>query len=189
MITAQMTSVNIANVIPEILEYALAIGDEVVKELAEKIATQADRNAPVIQGININAPVTPIRARRGPDKGTRGGALGEYRGNRYQNSISSGPIKGRIFVRRSKRYEYSWLACSPTWYSHFVEFGTKAHNIKVNKNYGRKKMRFPSMIGRNGYIFKASVNHPGISGTRYMNRAADMAPTFLRTILQENNLG
>lgn len=189
MITASMSIVNIANIIPEVLEYALAIGDSVAEELASRIAVQANANAPVVSGVTVQTPSTPIYKRRGPDKGMRAGAGGKYRDKSYPNSTSSGPIKGRMFVRRSKRYDYSWLACSPTWYSHFVEFGTAAHDLKPNKNYGRKVMRYPSSNGNLGYVFKKRVRHPGTTGTRYMNRAADMAPSFLRAILQEAQLG
>lgn len=186
MILMEMKQVKIEHLFPQIMDFVGNLGDDVVKKVAEKIAKQADAFAPQSHGVKISAPVNPIYARRGPDKGTRRGGGGEYRGKAYPNSLTSGPIKGRFFVAKSKRYAYSWLACSPSWYSHFLEFGTSPHIYRPKFS---KRMRFPVASGVKPYTFAKIIRHPGISGTRFMNRAADMAPNFVTAAIREVGLG
>ena len=52
------------------------------------------------------------------------------------------------------------------YYAHMIEFGTKAHVIKPNKNRGKKAITF------DGGVF-ADANHPGVTPRPFMRTAMD----------------
>ena len=142
------------------------LGQEVLAELAQKVADEANSRAPFIEH-EIDLGEAPLR--RGPNK---------------SGSLDSGPIKGSIFAQESQKVPLSWLVISPAWYSHFVEFGTQIHEMPRKSSTG-KVMVFP---GTNEYegkmVATKKVIHPGYTPKPpFMRPAADMADKFLSEIL------
>lgn len=152
----------------ELRREVLDIGIEVLGELAEKVAVEANLRAPVIQ----EEPYGFQPLRRGPDK--------------TSGSSSSGPMKGNVFAQESQKVPLSWLVVSPAWYSHFYEFGTSAHEMPRKSKIG-KKMMFPGtgpFIGER--VLTEHVKHPGVRARAFMRPAADKAEQFLSEILQKH---
>lgn len=151
----------------DIRMYLLRAGMEVVEELADKIAEEANLMAPVIkdevlpsESLFGNQPL-----RRGPNK---------------QGNTSSGPIKNATFSQKSEKVPNSFLVCCPAWYAHFVEYGTTPHTIYPKK---KKSLRFP---GTNGYlgleVLTDVVDHPGITARPFLRPAGDKADMFVDQI-------
>ena len=154
------------------LRYAvLEVGMEVLGELAEKVAEEANSRAPFIEH-EIDLGEAPLR--RGPNK---------------TGSSDSGPIKGSIFAQESEKVPLSWLVISPAWYSHFTEYGVSIHEMPRKSKSG-KKMVFPGTHEFEGEIVATKkVIHPGYTPRPpYMRPAADMAEKFLSEILKEKGL-
>lgn len=145
-----------------------ALGNEVMGELAEMIAKEANANAPVLQEVQPENSTQPMR--RGPNK------HGEA------NDGREGPIKGKIFAQQSEQVLNSWLICSPAWYSHFVEYGTVEHGINP-KN--KTLLSFPGTHGYSGQqIAVGHVDHPGVKAKPFLRPAVDKAEEFLNQILR-----
>lgn len=144
------------------------IGMPFVAELAERVAEEANRLAPVIQPQHPNFPL-PLR--RGPNK---------------QGHSDSGPIKGSIVAQQSEKVPLSWLVISPFWGSHFVEYGTKPHDMPRGKKIGHT-MIFPGKDGETVFTNKI-VHHPGAKKGPFMRPAADQAERIAREILREAGL-
>lgn len=151
----------------ELRRAVLDVGMDVLGELAEKVAEEADLRAPVIQ----EEPYAFQPLRRGPDK---------------KGSSSSGPMKGNVFAQESSKVPLSWLVVSPAWYSHFYEYGTSPHEMPRKSKTG-KKMMFPGTGPLTGErILTDHVNHPGVKAGPFMRPAADKAEQFLKQILQKH---
>ena len=151
--------------------FLLEAGMEVVQELAERVAKEANARAPESEEpyYLVNNSNRKFARRRGPNKS--GGS-------------DSGPIRGSVFAQESQKVPYSYLVCSPSWYSHFVEYGTQMHTMPRKSKKG-KKMVFP---GTNEYIGEViatmNVTHPGARRRPFMRPAADMAEEIAREILR-----
>ena len=148
----------------ELRREVLDIGMEVLGELAEKVAEEANLRAPVIEPEPYG--FQPLR--RGPNK---------------QGKSDSGPIKGSVFAQESQKVPLSWLICSPFWGSHFVEYGTADH--KMFEKRADRPMMFPGTgpdLGRR--IITPFVDHPGARSIPFMRPAADKAEQFLQDILR-----
>lgn len=151
----------------ELRRAVLDVGVEILGELAEKVAEEANLRAPFIEH-DIDSGEEPLR--RGP--------------NKFGKS-DSGPIKGNVFARESKNVPLSWLVVSPAWYSHFLEYGTQIHEMPI---ISRKRGRFMIFPGTNEFegqkIFAKKVIHPGLRPSPpFMRPAADKAEQFLEEIL------
>lgn len=146
---------------------ALAFGDEIIGELAEAVAAEANARAPVIEEVQ---PVNSTQSlRRGPNK------HGEA------NDGREGPIKGSIFAQKSTKVLGTWLVDSPAWYSHFVEYGTLDHIIASRLG---KKLSFPGTHEWAGLqVTVGVVDHPGANAHPYLRPSADKADEFLKAIL------
>lgn len=141
------------------------ISMDILGELAEKVAEEANLRAPVIQ----DEPYGFQPLRRGPNK---------------KGSSDSGPIKGNVFAQESTKQPLSWLIVSPAWYSHLKEYGTSAHEMPRKSKTG-KKMMFPGTGPLTGErILTDHVNHPGANASPFMRPAADKAEQFLEEILR-----
>lgn len=150
----------------EVRSAVLDFGVEILGELAEKVAEEANLRAPVIQP-EYNS-FQPLR--RGPNKS--GGS-------------DSGPIEGKVFSQESQKVPLSWLVVSPAWYSHFAEYGTRPHEMPRKSKIG-KKMMFPGTGPAEGErIITVHVNHPGIRPAPFMRPAADKAEQFLKELLRQ----
>ena len=151
----------------EVRRAAADFGMEILGELAQKVADEANLTAPFIE-YEIELGEAPLR--RGPNKS--GGS-------------DSGPIKGNVFAQESQKVPYSWLVISPAWYSHFVEYGTQPHEMPKKSKTG-KVMKFPGTNEAAGRMVETEhVNHPGLRpNPPFMRPAADKAEQFLREILR-----
>ena len=148
----------------ELRSAVLDISMDLLGELAEKVAEEANIKAPTIQ----EEPYGFQPLRRGPDKHGRS---------------TSGPIENSVFAQESSKVPLSWLVCSPAWYSHFVEYGTQDHDMPRKSKTG-KLMMFPGTNEFTGErILTGQVKHPGIRPQPYMRPAADKAEQFLEAIL------
>lgn len=146
------------------------VGKPFIAELAERVAEEANRLAPVIQPESVDIEGLPLR--RGPNK--HGGS-------------DSGPIKGSIVAQESQKVPNSWLIISPFWGSHFVEYGTKPHKMFNKKKGG--KMVFPGTNNHAGEKIGVSfVEHPGAKANPFMRPAADRADPIAKEILREAGL-
>ena len=151
----------------ELRMQVLDIGMQVLGALAERVAEEANELAPVIEGETDGK----LPLRRGPNK---------------QGSGDSGPIKGNVFAHPSDKVPSSWLVRSPAWYSHFVEYGTDAHDMPTKSKSG-KRMVFPGTNAHKGRRVGAiTVKHPGAKAGAFLRPAADKADVFLEEII--NNL-
>lgn len=145
------------------------LGNEVMGELSEMIAKEANERAPVLE--EVQPPNSKQPMRRGPNK------HGEA------NDGREGPIKGKIFAQQSTKVLNTWLVCSPAWYSHFIEYGTVEHGIDP-KN--KTVLSFPGTHGFSGQqIVVGHVDHPGVKAKPFLRPAADKAEEFLQQILAE----
>lgn len=153
----------------ELRRAVLDVGMDVLGELAEKVAEEANLRAPFIEH-DIALGETPLR--RGPNK--FGGS-------------DSGPIKGNIFAQQSQKIPLSWLVVSPAWYSHFAEYGTSVHKMPRKSKSG-KLMVFPGTNEFEGRtIAVKEVLHPGsVPRPPFLRPAADKAEQFLEQILKKH---
>ena len=143
------------------------IGMPFVAELAERVAEEANRLAPVIQPQH---PKFPLPLRRGPNK---------------HGHSDSGPIKGSIVAQQSQKVPLSWLVISPFWGSHFVEYGTKPHDMPI----GGKRNNVMKLPGNDGsVVYAKQFEHPGAKKGPFMRPAADQAERIAREILREAGL-
>ena len=167
------------------LRYAvLEVGMEVLGELAEKVAEEANSRAPFIEHEDI--PDTPYTSQK-VGKGRHEMPL--RRGPNKTGSSDSGPIKGNVFAQESQKVPLSWLVISPAWYSHFAEYGTSIHEMPRKSKAG-KKMVFPGTHEFEGeMVATKKVTHPGCTPRPpFMRPAADMAEKFLSEILKDKGL-
>lgn len=141
---------------------ALSIGMECIGVLAEKIAEEANANAPVINP--TPPPLAGQALRRGPDK--------------TSGKQTSGPIKGNVFAQESAKVPFSYLVCAPAWYAHYSEYGTDPHDISAKKS---KILAFRAKDGSE--VFAKTVSHPGVKPKPFLRPAADKAEQFLDEIL------
>ena len=123
----------------ELRRAVLDVGMDVLGELAEKVAEEANLRAPFIEH-DIALGETPLR--RGPNK--FGGS-------------DSGPIKGNVFAQQSQKIPLSWLVCSPAWYSHFAEYGTSIHKMSRKSKSGKpKEFLHPGSVPRPPFLRPAA---------------------------------
>lgn len=146
----------------EMRMHILDVGMEVIGQLAERVAEEANAHAPSIQ----DWPLLPNQSkRRGPNK--HGGS-------------DSGPISNSVFAQASSKVPSSWLVISPAWYSHFVEYGTDAHKMPLKAG---KLMSFAGTNASKGkFISTYHVEHTGGARRPFMRPAADKAEQFLDEI-------
>lgn len=143
-------------------------GMQIIGDLAELVAQDANRLAPTIQG--EYSPAAMKKNKRGGDN-------------------KSGPIKGNIFAERSNTLPGTWVVCSPTWYSHFMEYGTMPHEMpsadkqEALKQGKGKKMKFKGTNGFPDPTFASWVFHPQVSPRPFLRPAADKADYFLQVVL------
>lgn len=164
----QRVGYNINKMSQEIKDIVFDIGVDILGELAEKVAEEARSRAPTNQGIEYGGD-NGMPKRRGPNKS--GGS-------------DSGPIADNIEAIESPNVRFSYLVIAYAWYSHFVEFGTKEHDIFPKK---KKALRFP--VSETETVVRCSVHHPGIrTHVPFLRPAADKAEGFLKQILQERGL-
>jgi len=158
---------NLNKMSQEVRLAAADLGMEILGELAQKVADEANLTAPFIEH-ELDLGEAPLR--RGP--------------NKFGKS-DSGPIKGNVFAQESQKVPFSWVVCSPAWYSHFVEFGTSMHEMPRKSKTG-KKMVFPGTNQFEGSMIEtAHVTHPGLTPRPpFLRPAADKAENFLREILR-----
>lgn len=146
-------------------------GDDTIEQLAKKVRDAAIELAPELQPENMPDTYWGDHV-RGP--------------NKRNGDEKSGPLKESIFADASVKVPHSWIVCAPTWYAHFVEYGTQPHTVGVNK--GRRPlgrfMAFPGTYNWSGtVVFANKVNHPGIKQKPFLRPAADRAEEFLNSIL------
>ena len=144
------------------------VGRPFVEELANRVAEEANRLAPIIKDEPEDFPL-PLR--RGPNK---------------FGASDSGPIKGSIVAQESQKKPLSWLVISPFWGSHFVEYGTQPHMMPRGKKVGHT-MIFPGRDGETVFTDK-QFEHPGAKRNPFMRPAADKADQIARQILTEAGL-
>lgn len=149
----------------EIRMIVLQEGNGIIGELAEKIAEDAQKHAPVLAAGNT------------PKEKTRSG---DHR---------SGPIANNIFAQPSARIPNSWIVCSPAWYSHFLEYGTEPHEMPdADKQKAGNVMSF---VGTKGYAGKRIITdwvyHPGMKQRPFLRPAMDKAEEFINEILQSRH--
>ena len=148
-------------------------GNGIIEELARRIAEEAKRRAPRLN-VGASGPA------RGPNKRPPGKGDGK-----------EGPLADKIFVTPSIKVPSSWVVCAPTWYSHFVEYGTTPHEMpradyqEEVKQGLRKKMRFRAADGR--WVTADWVYHPGATARPFLRPAADMAEQLLDQIVQSRH--
>lgn len=141
-------------------------GNEVIGMLAERVAEEANRRAPVIKAEAQTKSTRPQPLRRGPDK---------------QGHSSSGPLKNAVFAQESQKVPNSYLVCAPAWYAHFVEYGTEAHTIKAKKS---NLLRFPGTKESAGEeVLTDTVEHTGARPRPFLRPAADMAEVFVKELI------
>lgn len=157
----------------EIRMLMLQFGMEILEELAERVAEEAN-----ILSMSITDDWDYLpgqKRRRGPNKS--GGS-------------DSGPIAGSVFARPSKTVPTSWLVVAPAWYSHFIEYGTDPHDVIPS---GSKRGHDMSFLGTNKYegipITTKKVEHPGIKKAQpFLRPAGDKADNIIKEILRERGL-
>lgn len=155
-------AVDINKVSQELRGIILEEGIEILGELAQRIAEEANKNAPVLSN-PLQSPKWKEMHRNGTDK--------------------TGPIKGHVVGIPSPNRFATWLVMSPSWYSHFVEYGTMPHDMKPKT---QKAMSF--FVGNeNGvnHVFAKFVKHPGMKKKPFLRPAADMADQFIKEILNK----
>lgn len=156
----------------EIRMIILEEANGIIGELARAVVDEAKRLAPSLP---------PGEKPRGPNK----------RPGTHPNAAKSGPLKDMIFCEPSDRMPASWVVCSPTWYSHFVEYGTTPHEMpraafqEQIKNKQRKPMRFKAPDGR--WITAKWLYHTGARAHPFLRPAADKAEQFLQEILRKRH--
>jgi len=120
-------------------------------------------------------------ARNAVAKSVRAGADPQVKETRRNAPRETGLLKRRT-TKKIKRYGQGRYVLAvigakrgkdpvtgrnPAWYGHLVEGGAKPHTIpKSGKT--RKRLKFD---GGGAVIVRARVNHPGMQGTRFMERA------------------
>lgn len=143
-------------------------GMEILGEIAKMVADEANRLAPTFD-IGTEGPRRPKKWKSKADP-------------------KGGPIKGSVFAQRSHKLPGTWLVCSPAYYSHFVEYGTNAHEMpraKWQKEIGTDKPHvMTAKIGGN-FIHFDWAYHPGSKQTKFLRPAADKAEQFLLEILKK----
>lgn len=160
---------NLNKMSQELRMAVLDVGVEILGELAEKVAEEANLRAPFIEH-EIASGERPLR--RGP--------------NKFGKS-DSGPIKGNIFAQASQKVPLSWLVVSPAWYSHFQEYGTQIHEMPIISSKIGKNMVFPGTNEFEGtMVATKKVIHPGLKPSPpFLRPAADKAEQFLEEILRD----
>lgn len=144
----------------EIRMIILEEGNGIIGELAKRVAEEARSLAPTLPSSE-----TP----RGPNK--RGG------------DHKSGPLKQNIFAQPSAKVPGSWLVVSPAWYSHLVEYGTEAHEIKPKNKKALAWVEPGATAGDDRLIITQHVNHPKVGPRPFLRPAADKAEQILDSIL------
>lgn len=143
----------------ELRGIVLEEGIEVLGDLAERIAQEANNLAPVQDT----------------------GAAGPRRPGKWKQSgdPKDGPIKGNVIAMPSPNIPNTWVVMSDVWYAHFVEYGTDAYDPLPNKH--QKTMVFK---GRDGnWVRTKKVNRPNIQPRPYLRPAGDRAEEFLLQII------
>lgn len=157
-------TVDLSKISGEVLSQVLIIGDTAVEKLADKIADEAQRLAPVGK-----YPSEPPGSQRKITKVIQKTWPG------YE-----GTIRDSMSVVKSKNVPHSYLAVAGHFTAHFIEYGTYKHTIKAKR---AKRLAF---IGRDGnLVYKKHVIHPGISARPFMEPAAQKAETFLDEVISE----
>lgn len=158
-------TVDLSKISGEILSQVLIIGDTAVERLANKIADEAQRLAPIGK-----YPPEPSGSKRKVTKVIQKETWPGYKGT----------IRDTMSVVKSKNVPHSYLAVAGHFTAHFLEFGTDKHTIKAKH---AKKLAF---IGRDGnLVYKKHVIHPGIAAKPFMEPAANKAETFLDEVISE----
>lgn len=149
----------------------LELGMDVIGDLAERVAEQANRNTESIRCRGNTLPGQPLR--RGPDK--------------TSGSQTSGPIRDSVFAMPSQKVPTSWLVVAPAWYAHFVEYGTSPHKMPTGSKVGNV-MHFAGTNEHSGEHIATDkiINHPGVKKPQpFLRPAADKAEAFLAEIARE----
>lgn len=158
-------NLNINKLSQELRGIILEEGMDILGEVAQMVADEANRRAPTQKDVN-----GPRRPAKWKNKG----------------KPVDGPIKGNIFAQRSGRIPGTWLICSPAWYSHFVEYGTDPHEIpraKWQKEIGTEQPHIMTAKFGGKFVKLDWVYNPGAKPKPFLRPAADMAEQFLLQIL------
>lgn len=156
-------AVDLNKVSHELRGIVLETGMEILGELAERIAQEANNNAPTLQNEKQTTEWTRKHRNSSPA---------------YKN----GPIKGSIFSMLSPNVPASYLVVSPAWYSHFVEYGTDEPEKPIRAR-GKKPMAFYNQDGK--LVFKRQVKEHKMKKKPFLRPAADKADEFLLDIINK----
>lgn len=154
-------AVDLNSVSQELRAMVVEEGIEILGELAERIAEEANRNAPTLKNWYQTSDWQQVH----------------YDSNPVEKQ---GPIKGHIFAMLSPKVPATWLVVSPAWYSHMVEYGTTPHELKPKR---KGAMSFFTDDGT-PVIRAGTIQHPGTKKQPFLRPAADKADQFLIEILK-----
>lgn len=159
--------IDINRVCQELRAIVVEEGLEILGEVAKKVADQANRLAPVLKNSDQTKKWKEMHRSWHED---------------------TGPIKGNIVAMKSPNVPATWLVMSPSWYSHFVEYGTEGaeaprHEWHIEMKEGRRpKMAFNYKGKR---MVTDWVYHPDVQPQPFLRPAADSAEYFLIQILNQ----
>lgn len=145
----------------EIQAQMMLVGDEAVKRLAQKVVDEAKAHAP--EGLY-------------DDVYSKG-----------KHNQQTGKLKDKLFVKKSEKYDYSYLAVSGHWTSHFLEFGTQPHDMPT-KNKGPMIFKWKKGATRGMLVEAGKVHHPGISAQPFMRPAGDKAESMVDEVVSEMDI-
>lgn len=156
--------VDLNRVSEELRALVIEEGLSIIGDLAEMIAVEANKNAPV-QNVGLDGPRRPYKWKNGGGRNV--------------------PLKGNIIAFPSPNRIATWIVQAESWFAHFVEYGTwqgKGHyTIKANN---KESLRYKSReTGK--MVWAKSVQHPPSKPQPFLRPAADRAEDFLMDIIRK----
>lgn len=148
--------VGLEKLAPQLKDTLMSVGDRAVFLIAEKIAENAKKRAPLLSEYGVrNARIS---------KGARWVA-------------SRGNLRRSIGTMHSKKYPHSYLAVANDWRARFIEYGTDAHTMPKSKGgLRRKAYRFldsrAGVTDKSNIIYTKRVKHPGTEGAKFMEKSS-----------------
>ena len=160
--------IGIDKIAPELRQTFADLGDRAIFLLAEKVAEEARKKAPLLSiSGQVNRKNVP-----------------------HKYKAPFGAIKRSIRTVPSIKMKYSYLVNARDWRARFVEYGIKPHTMPKSASSRRRVYKFLGKTGQTP-IYRSKINHPGTQGAKFLERASSdrNINMFLDDVISEINNG